>query len=91
MSAHTALSVAQWMASEVNSKPELYQDDAVSEIEKTFGKSFLHENTNGNLAINPDVLKEFEQLTKTSVVWAKSGRYWRLRQAGDEPGRQQRY
>jgi len=82
--------VAKWMFDQLensNSK-ELDQQDAVVGIQKEFGKDFLYQNANGNLAINRKVLDEFRTLTANSVVWEKSG-YWRNRTPHDPPGRRQ--
>jgi hypothetical protein len=56
---------------------------------KNFGKEFLHENENGNWAINKDVLAAFRKLTGDSVVWDRSYREWRKRLSSDKPGRKQ--
>lgn len=43
---------------------ELFQEEAVEEIESKFGTEFVYENENGNFAINRQVLKESRKLTK---------------------------
>ena len=66
----------------------LYQDEAAWSIQKTFGKEFVYQNENGNLAISKKVLAEFRELTEKSAVWDRSQRAWRPRHASDGPGRQ---
>lgn len=85
----TPADVAAWMAEEVRTKGELYQEDAVGVIESRFGSEYVYDNENGNLAISKAVLAEFRRITKGDVVWVRSERYWRKRETGDEPGRQQ--
>lgn len=84
-----ACDVAEWVLDELNRKRELYQEDAVYEIESKFGKQFTYDNENGNLAIDRAVLKEFRDLTGDDVVWERGERLWRKREKHDEPGRQQ--
>ncbi len=71
------------------SSGELYQEVAVAEISSRFGQGFVYQNAAGNEAINKDVLVEFAKLTRDKVVWERGRRVWRLREAGDEPGRVQ--
>jgi hypothetical protein len=85
----TPAEVAQWMANKVRTKRELYQDDAVAQIEKRFGADHVYDNANGNLAISKVVLTAFRKLTEADVIWVKSERFWRLRERGDEPSRRQ--
>jgi hypothetical protein len=67
---------------------QLYQKNAAWHIELYFGERFIYENENGNLAIEPEVLKEFLQLSIKIVVWYKRERFWRIRRPDDAPGRQ---
>jgi hypothetical protein len=83
----TAYDAAQWMFDEVSQKGELYQADAVSEIERRFGKEFIYINDNGNPAIAKDVLKHFRKLTADTLIWERSYRYWRQRTENDTAGR----
>ena len=85
----SAKDVANWMLSTVRSLSILYQELAVTQIQWEFGDDFVYDNANGNLAIAPDVLKAFRKLSGDEVVWVKSERCWRLREEGDEPGREQ--
>jgi hypothetical protein len=80
--------VAQWMYDKVKKKP-IYQDEVVWKIRKKFGKNFAYDNVNGNLAIDKVVLKEFNKLSKTDVVWSKGERLWRMRTPDDKVGRSQ--
>lgn len=77
------------MFAQVQKYGELYQSDAVVAICDKFGLKFTHENGAGNLAISRDVLTAFRALSDDTVVWVGSYRYWRLREKGDQPGRQQ--
>lgn len=81
--------VAKWMLSELEKDQILYQETVVSEIQDKFGDSFVYYNQNGNMAISKEVLSEFRKLTKDRVVWFRGERYWRFREAYDEPGRRQ--
>lgn len=80
----TAGDVARWMLDTlIKTQGELYQSDAVVEIERLFGTQFLSENRAGNTVISPDVLREFEVLSSETVVWERSERFWRCRQPSD--------
>jgi hypothetical protein len=85
----TPKDAALWMQSQVNSKGELYQVDAMDYIRLHFGSQFVTINASGNEGIAKSVLAAFNKLTAADVVWARNSRYWRRRQPGDEPGRQQ--
>jgi hypothetical protein len=85
----TAHEVAVWMFEEVKRKGELYQADAVNEIDRKFGKHFTYENEDGNPAIDKKVLTAFRTLSKDSVVWEREDRYWRMRKPYDDPSRRQ--
>ena len=50
----------------------------------------LRENADGNLVVGREVLDVFKSLAEATVVWVKPDRYWRLRVAEDEPGREAR-
>ncbi len=81
----TAKDVANFMKTQLDLKKYLYQEDIVYEIEKNFGSNFVHENENGNLAIDRKVLKEFRNIT-LNTVWDRGERCWRLREQYDQPG-----
>lgn len=81
--------VAAWMLEDLLQKKFLYQEQVAWDIQKRFGKSFVYDNANGNLAISKSVLKKFNELTKERVVWSRGERYWRARIPTDKPGRQQ--
>lgn len=83
--------VARWMLEKIDADNPLYQYIAAADIREQFGNEFVHTNDNGNDAIAPSVLKAFRQLSAETVVWERTERCWRLRQAGDAPGRQQDY
>jgi hypothetical protein len=85
----TAQEVAAWMFEELKRKGDLYQTDAVDDIERKFGKQFTYLNENSNSAIDRKVLAEFRKLSKDSVVWEREDRYWRMRKPYDDPSRRQ--
>lgn len=82
--------VANWMLSEVQKHGCIYQDDVVDYLVKAKVDELLRENSDGNLVVGQPVLSAFKALTETTVVWVKPDRYWRLRVAEDEPGREAR-
>jgi hypothetical protein len=86
---HTCQSVARWMLEQVDLQGDLYQDSAVIDIWKKFGQQFIYENEAGNVVISKPVLAAFRKLTIDIIVWERSERFWRRRDAADSPGRQQ--
>lgn len=86
---HTVLEIANWILAKVRTSDEVFQEELVYEIQETFGDEFVYENENGNLAINRKVLNAFTKVSGDEIVWERGTRLWRLRQPGDEPGRQQ--
>ena len=85
----SAQDVAAWMLDELRRDGMLFQTVVVYEMTKRFGESFAYHNSNGHLAISKAVLDAFRKLSENNVVWCRSGRYWRLREISDLPGRQQ--
>lgn len=85
----TARDVAAWMLAEFERQGVLHQDEAAFKIAEHFGREFTYDNANGNQAIAKSVLDEFRRLSGKDVVWSRSDRYWRRREDGDLPGRQQ--
>lgn len=85
----TSDTVARWMLAQVEADGNLYQNEAVAEIEELFGDAFTYENDNGNPAISRAVLKAFREISDDNVVWERGERVWRKRESYDEPGRQQ--
>jgi hypothetical protein len=81
--------VAEWMAERAARRGELYQEEVVWEIQSKFGREFVYENANGNLAISRQVLKEFRKLTEDTLVWERGDRLWRKRQSYDPKGKRQ--
>lgn len=79
------------MRDKVVAEQTLYQEEAAYSISDQFGEEHIYYNDNGNPAISMDVLKEFNKLTRDTVVWVRSQRFWRLREPGDEPGRLAEY
>jgi hypothetical protein len=81
--------IAAWMFEELQRTKALYQETAVYDIAKRFGKEFTYTNVSGNIAIRKDVLSAFRKLSGDSVVWERGERMWRMRAAFDVGGRQQ--
>jgi hypothetical protein len=81
--------VAKWMLGEVEQDGVLAQAVAVDEIAHRFGDEFVYENERGALAIDKRVLSAFLDVSRETVVWQRRGRFWRKREPGDGPGRQQ--
>ena len=71
------------MAEELRRERVLYQDDAAYGLQQRFGDTTVYVNRNGNLAIQPDVLKAFKKETGEAVVWDRGERAWRYREAYD--------
>lgn len=82
--------MARWMLSEIEGSGCLYQDDVVDYLVKSENDNLLRQNSDGNLVLKRELLNAFRKLTETNVVWVKPDRYWRLRVAEDEPGRDAR-
>ncbi len=85
----TPADVAKWMLEQVENKRELFQMDAASDIQRTFGDEFVYTNDNGNLAISKAVLREFRKISENTVVWERFYKLWRLRDSRDTPDRRQ--
>ena len=73
----TPKEVAEWMVTQVESAPYVYQETLVVQIRSRFGGEFVYMNENGNPAIGKDVLRQFRKLTEGKVVWERSDRSWR--------------
>lgn len=82
--------VAAWMVSQIERDGCIYQDDVVDFLVKSNAEYLTRENSEGNLVVGKEILAAFLVLTKETVVWVKPDRYWRLRVAEDEPGREAR-
>jgi hypothetical protein len=82
-----ALSAANWMKEQIVSGHWLYQDDAADEIRRLFGEACVYENAAGGTSISKEVLKEFNKITKHTVVWVRPERAWREREPHDPSGR----
>lgn len=82
--------VAAWMLFKIERDGCIYQDDVVDYLVKAKREDLLTENADGNQVVGKSVLAAFRKLTETTVVWVKPDRYWRVRVAEDEPGRDAR-
>jgi hypothetical protein len=85
-----AQETAQWMLSKLVQESCIYQDDVIDYLVKNGAEILLRENSEGNLVLGLGVLKAFKSISEKSVVWVKSGFYWRWRVTEDEPGRDAR-
>lgn len=85
-----ASEIADWMQDKLTKEDCLYQEDVVDYLVKLGREEFLVENSDGNLSLSKNVLAAFRKLNDESVVWVKSGKYWRFRVAEDEPSRDAR-
>ncbi len=74
---------AAWMAEKLRRERVLYQDDAAYGLQQQFGDMIVYVNQNGNLAIQPDVLKAFREASGKVVVWDRGERAWRYREVQD--------
>jgi hypothetical protein len=79
-----ATDVAQWMVAQLDKHQHLYQEDAVTGIDREFGTGFTYFNANGTRVILRIVLNEFRRLTEGSVVWESSEKMWRKLEPGEE-------
>lgn len=82
--------VTCWMLKQIERDGCIYQDDVVDYLVKAKREDLLTENADGNQVVGKFVLATFRKLTETTVVWVKPDRYWRVRVAEDEPGRDAR-
>lgn len=89
MAEPTADAAAQWMLDEVQRTGWLYQEHAVSEIERQFGRNLIYERDLGAQCISRDVLKKFRLISDQTVIWSRGEKCWRLRHDWDQPGRRQ--
>jgi hypothetical protein len=85
----TAEDVARWMLRELCAHGVLPQKAAALEIRDRFGQHFLAAERRGGLAIAPEVLGAFRQLSEGTAVWDRRKRSWRVREQDDPPGRRQ--
>lgn len=86
----TAAEAAAWMQAVIEKEGCLYQDDVVDYLVRAKQESLLRENTDGNLVVATPLLNAFRKLNEKTVVWVKPDRYWRMRVAEDEDGREAR-
>lgn len=85
----TPAEAAQWMVVELVRVKWLDQETVAWELHRR-DKSLTYDNANGNLAIDKSVLAAFNKLAPAEeVVWSRSYRQWRYREAYDAPGRMQ--
>lgn len=87
----SADNIAHWMRQKLEQDRALYQESVVHDILAKFGKQFVYENENGNLAIGRDVLRAFRKLTENDVVWDRGERAWRFRERFDDPNKRETY
>ena len=87
----SAEGIAKWMQNVVYEEGEtLHQVTAVQIIRKYFGEEFLAPDNRGiRRYVHSSVLDAFRAMTEDTVVWSRSGKYWRERRESDPPGRSQ--
>jgi hypothetical protein len=64
------------MLVELENTGQLYQWEAVLEIQSRFGDDFTYLNESGNFAIDRRVLRAFRHLTEDDVVWRRTEGCW---------------
>ena len=79
---------AQWMLKELADGGELYQDAVAGEMIGHGDDDLAYYDDNGSACVGKKLLSEFKKVSP-DVVWSRSGKYWRAREDGDEPGRSQ--
>ena len=85
--------VAQWMIDELEKTGQLYQWEAILELQSRFGDDFTYLNESGNFAVDRRVLRAFRTRTEDNVVWRRTEYCWARRGPHDPPppGRQAAY
>lgn len=69
--------IAQYMYDKLKNNGDiLYQEEIAYDIHSKFGKDFVYENENGNLAIDKKVLKEFKTLRGADYIWDRYEKCW---------------
>ncbi|WP_222862641.1 DUF6953 family protein [Aeromonas sobria] len=82
--------VSKWMISALEKDGCVYQDSVVDLLVKSKNEHLLKENNDGNQVLAKVILDEFFNATRGTVVWVRSGFYWRWRVEEDEEGRDAR-
>ena len=77
--------VALWMIDELEKTGQLYQWEAVLELQSRFGDDFTYLNESGNFAIDRRVLRAFRTRTEDTVVWRRTECCWATRGPQDPP------
>lgn len=80
--------IVEWMQAALEAEGCLYQDDVVDHLVKAEADEFLRENADGNVVLSTSLLGAFRKRNENSVVWVRSGLYWRLRVPEDDVGRE---
>jgi hypothetical protein len=75
----TPKTIAEWMLEELKQETILSQEVVAHEISMLFGEEFTYTSTNGDLAIDEQVLGEFRKLTENIAVAIGGERVWRLK------------
>lgn len=83
----TPKDAAAWMVTELGRVKYLDQETVAYHLHQ-HAPDLVFVNDNGNLGIKRPVLDAFNKLTP-DVVWSRSERHWRKREAYDTPGRRQ--
>ena len=77
--------IAEWMLEQVRRYGYLDQKHAAQYIRDVFSEKCTYSNDQGHLAIQPDLLTAFEDISP-DVVWERSKFRWRPRTDDDPPG-----
>jgi len=78
--------VALWMIDELEKTGQLYQWEAILELQSRFGDDFIYLNESGNFAIDRRVLRAFRTRTEDTIVWRRTECCWARRGPHDPPG-----
>src|SRR5215203_1117502 len=76
------------MIDELEKTGQLYQWEAILELQSRFGDDFIYLNESGNFAIDRRVLRAFRTRTEATVVWRRTEGCWATRGPRDPSGRQ---
>lgn len=76
----TAATIGKWLFDEIQkiAPQHVYQSNAVHYIRTNFGKNWSYQNTNGNWAINKEILAEFNKLKPAdpNIQWLNGSQSW---------------
>jgi predicted DNA-binding transcriptional regulator AlpA len=76
---------ARLMDTAIRARTRLSLTDAASLLREAMGEEAL--TLSVRELVSRDVMDEFRKLNEADIVWSAGGQAWRLRRAGDPPGR----